>query len=54
MCVTSITCARDVFGHVYFTSPVCNEDETNEVMEALAEHDFRTIWAHRSDLHNGR
>jgi len=31
---------------------MCCGDETNEVMEASAEHDFRSIWTHWSGLHN--
>ena len=33
--------------------PLGNGDETNEGMEASAEHALCTIWAHRSAQHNG-
>ena len=33
--------------------PLGNGDETNEGMEASAEHAFVSTWAHRSALHSG-
>jgi len=37
-------CSRGCVLHV----PLSYGDETNEVMEASAEHDFVITWAHRS------
>ena len=47
--------ATNVIYIIIFYCTLCHEDETKEVMEASAEHDFHSFGlAHRSARHNGQ